>query len=105
MPIIAIGSFLDLTLIIFLEIFLNGNCLRLSANFLIEGIKKNWPIKKNIWRKSNDLGENLKMKMADIIAKKVRNNFDLRISPFIFIWFARSGISGSFIKTNQLSEK
>ena len=105
MPIIAIGSLLDLTLIIFLEIFLIGTCLRLSANFLIEGIKKNWPISKIIWKKSNDFDENLNIKIVDIIVKTVKTNFDLRRIPFIFIWFTRSGISGSFIIFIQLSEK
>ena len=105
MPIIAIGSLLDLTLTIFWEIFLSGNCLRSSANFLIDGIKKDCPIKKIIWKKSNDFSGNLNIKMVDIIVRAVNKIFDLSMSPFNFIWFARSGISGSLIKVNQLSEK
>ena len=84
MPIIAIGSLLDLTFIIFLEIFLRGTCLRLSANFLIDGIKKNWPIKNNDCRKSNDFFENLNIKKVDMIVNMVSKICDLRISPFIF---------------------
>ena len=56
--------------------FLNGTCLRSSANFLIDGIKKNWPIKKNICKKSKDFGENLKVKIKAIIARKAKKILD-----------------------------
>ena len=85
--------------------FLKGNCLDVSANFLIGDIKKDCPIKNKIWRYRKIF---LDFKENNIIASSVneeKNNLALKIIPELIRSDARLGISGSFIKPNQIFEK
>ena len=90
MPIIAKVSLPSRISKINFEIFLKGNCLEVSANFLIGDIKKDCPIKS---------------KIIEIIVNERKNNLALKIIPELNRSDARLGISGSFIKLNQIFEK
>ena len=101
MPIIANGSEDFLKYLIFWDICLNGNCLKLSVIFRIGCIMKNWPDKNKICRNKIDFGINLKIKKAENIVRVKIKILALKTNPASFISLIKFGISGSFINPNH----
>ena len=105
MPIIARVSSLSRIFKINFEISRKGNCLDLSPNLLIGGIKNDCPKKNAIWTKIKKFFDLTKNKNKAIAVIKEKNNFALKIIPELKRLAARFGISGSSIKFNQTFEK